>query len=47
MEVGITGRPEVEAALSVTQEIQPGDVWESTFSFSGEDHISNYILVVN
>ena len=46
-EVGIIGWPEVEAVLSVTNEMQLGDVWESKFPSSGKDRISNYILFLN
>lgn len=41
-EVVVIRWPEVEAALSVTNEMQLGDVWES----SGNDCIANYILIL-
>lgn len=42
-EVGVIGWPEAEAALSATNEMQLGDVWES----SGNDRIANYILILD
>lgn len=47
VEVGIISWPEVEAALSVRNQMQFGDIWESKFPSSGKGRISNYTLILN
>ena len=44
---GTIGRAEVEADPLITSKMQLGDVWESKFSLSGKDRISNYTLIMN